>query len=380
MAATNMTTQNKDITSMVAGLDGKYRPHDLAGLTAGGLERRSYMAQDFEEAILEINPSGTTPQSRDLWAQYPSGENAGTTVDNATLTFDTGNKVSGTRSLLVTMSSDDAGVKFGAPYIHFYPNDGNWRNGWDIWQNEEGRGTWALDTYNRMEAYIKTPSQLSAAGGGQFNMSIGTYISSDPSVGAEEGGGHFYHRFDLQSDRWMKIVLDAHPSHERGAAGNVEHGDKTYPTAAWDGVRNYMDQLNRFYFDIENGKVSAEGTVWNFDSVRFYQEPYTEDEDKVYSMSGCYDSGTNELFVGWNRRKDEGSLNPSVAYSFSDIHALGFDNATSAGTVTPLHATDYNQMEFRTTGITMGSNTSIFVAVRQAGETLFKQIEIRLDL
>ena len=30
MAATNMTTQNKDITSMVAGLDGKYRPHDLA--------------------------------------------------------------------------------------------------------------------------------------------------------------------------------------------------------------------------------------------------------------------------------------------------------------------------------------------------------------
>ena len=347
----------------------------------------SLMLADFETAIYQVNPALPNLWERDLWNQYPTGDiSESGHRDYATLTFDTGNKIEGTRSLKMTMDTGTSVTDNPAPYLQFYPyTSSSWEFMRDMVDNNLSLGPWQTNTYNRFEFYVKTPSAITPIGGGNFNFTFGTYYSSvaagGPTSGSPEvGGDHHYHRFDLPASRWVKCVVDHHPTHIRGNDGGLEHGNKQYPAAADSGTYNYFDLLTRVYLDMEQLNVSADGTVWNFDSFRFYQDSNTENESQVYSMQGSYVSGTNDLQIGWNRHKDENAVNHDVVYAFSDIHALGFGNATSAGAVSPGGYQGYNGMLFTSTSITMGANTSIFVAVRPVGATLFKQIEVRLDL
>ena len=97
-------------------------------------------------------------------------------------------------------------------------------------------------------------------------------------------------------------------------------------------------------------------------------------------MCGFYDPSNNRLYVNWNRDKGENDTLHEVRYSFQDIHSIGWDAATTApnGTITPTGFQGYNAMWYDNNTISMGANTSIFVAVKPQNSNLFKQIQLDL--
>ena len=346
------------------------------------------MLADFENAITEMNPGATYLYEQYLWGQYPSGEIIDTShKDNGTLSFNTSDKVGGTRSLQLDMEQSPNGDN-GAPYLQFYPyTGGSWRYAKYVVETIEASGTWENNTYNRMKWYIKTPASVIPTTTGQYNFTVGTYFSSEAAGGptsgnAEVNGNHYYHLYNLIGGVWNQCIFDSHPSSIRGVNGATEHGDKPYPVAADAGAYNYFDLLTRMYFDAGENYITSATSTWLFDDFEFYQESETENEEQVYSVCGSYNSANNTIQLGWNRHKDENSLAHDVKYSFSNIHVLGFANATAApsGTVSPAGYQGYNGMNYSTTGIDVTGQTSIFIAIRPVGATLFKQIELRLDL
>ncbi len=343
---------------------------------------------DFENANTEMNPAATNVWEQYLWGQYPNGEVYDTThKDNGTLSYNTSDFVEGTRSLQVSMEQSPNGDN-GAPYLQFYPyTDGSWRFAKYVVESIESNGTWENKTYNRMRWYVKTPTSFTPTTTGQYNFTLGTYFSSEAAGGptssnAEVGGDHYYHLYNLKGGVWNQCVMDSHPSSIRGVNGATEHGDKLYPVVADAANYNYFDLLTRLYWDAGEDYISSPTSTWLFDDFEFYQELSVENETQVYSLCGSYDSNDSSIQLGWNRHKDENSVNHEVRYAFTSIHTLGFDNATAApsGTVSPAGYQGYNGMNYSTTGINTSGQTKVYIAIRPVGATLFKQIELRLDI
>jgi len=340
---------------------------------------------DFEDGNYLINPTGSTYETQYLWNQYPSGDFGGDD-ESGTITFINTDSAVNSYCLKDVVDSDDPGG-VGAAYLQFYPQqtdglDAHWYWLHEIIEDFLELSTWDFDYYNRIEFYVKSPDELSAASGGQPNFLIGTYHRDQQEATTEHESDnlHYYHQYNIiPNGHWTKVIWDMHPSHQRDESGNTEQDNQPNPTSE-SGI-NYFDCLTRFYLDFYQSYVSANPATWLFDGVRVYKETNTEEEQYVYSVAGTYDSDTSQLSVSWSRDKDE-TGNHFLRYAFSDIHSLGWSNATvcPSGTVSPPGSGGYNTMLYQTTSITMGSNTSIFIAIQYTGQSLFKQIEIPLDL
>ncbi len=245
-------------------------------------------------------------------------------------------------------------------------------------------GAWQLNTYNRMELWVLLPPGVEKQPTTTTNFHIGTYYR--PTTGARNdnetiGGWHLYHYYNLEyTGRWHKLLMDFHPSTSRAGGpwprGSDEVGVLEYPTN--EPGYNYFDLLTSMYFRILFDRPSYPVDMY-MDNVRFYKEPNLENEDQVYSINGVYVPTTNELQVGWKRNKEDGGVIYEVYYAFSDIHTLGITGATLApsGSLSTI-GTGYNGMEYVNNTISMGANTSIFIAIKPVNSTLFKQIEIPL--
>lgn len=327
---------------------------------------------DFEQASIRISrPDGTTPETTLMWNQYENDPTFGPNPGSEQLTTD--EAYSGSKSLEITVDASNLDMQF---YNTISSTERAYCRELILTPSE-----WQLDTFNRLEFWCILPPGTVKNTTTTTNMHWASYfrgINGARNSNESDGGNHYYHYFNVEhTGRWHKFLVDFHPNAIRGLSGATEHGNRQYPTN--QAGYNYFDLLTRFYVRKLGGFPTYPAIAY-FDRFRFYKEPNIENEDQVYSINGVYNPSDNKLQVGWKRDKDENTVDHEVYYAFSNIHDLGISGATLApnGVITPPGFQGYNGMDYTTTSITMGANTSIFVAVKPVNSTLFKQIEIPL--
>jgi hypothetical protein len=377
----------------------------------------SSFLDDFKSgSLLEPNPTEAYPVNQYFWGQYAQGDGAQIQLSDGLAWPTTDFVHDGKYSLGVTLSGflPPVGSLYhgtlvqpgmftspGTAYLETLPYSSD-NNLWMFSRQFISSGTWQNDTYNRLRFWVKVPPGFSkfyqTAQPGWTTLQIGTYVTSSHanhvgSGGAEAGlgGNHYYHYFRVPAtDQWQQVIMDAHPTHQRGASGNFEWGTISYPTNE-TGV-NYFDALTRFYLDFSKADP-ATGQLMSFDSypvtfyfddVEYYKDTNPENVDQVYSMVGSYNPGTAELILTWSHPKDDGTTKHEVRYSFQDIYSLNgltpldkWNLATPApqGVLIP-PGTAYSAMEYRTTAIPVGSNKVLYVAVKPQGASTFRQMAI----
>ena len=270
-------------------------------------------------------------------------------------------------------------------YLMFYPYTEK-NNHWHF-MHEYVAGQWKLNTYNRMRLWIKVPKQYAATlgKGGRANTQIGTFVRAsagkETGSGAQEsglGGTHYYHHFNIPyTGEWHQLILDAHPTHQRGGAGNFEWGDAPHPTG--EQGYNYFDLLTYFYLDLssQTGLPSYPATFY-FDDVELYQDTNPENTEQVFSLNGVYVPSSNTVMVGWSHPKDD-TGKYEVRYSFEDIFATGWANAKPApgGVVAPL-SNAYNTVEYSTSALHLAGHDRVMIAIKPRDSERFRQIVIPL--
>tara|TARA_R110001592_G_scaffold362126_2_gene675071 strand:- start:2152 stop:3309 length:1158 start_codon:yes stop_codon:yes gene_type:complete len=338
-----------------------------------------FLISGFEiDSIPVVRPSyAEDSYQRYLWSHYPQDNAGNQRPGKAVLSSD--EAFAGDKSLKTTV---DSAMNIFAQY---YPYDeGNYE--WLYVREQEAinkpEQEWKADTYNRLRFWIKVPSSIQKADVKRYNAHFGTYIRglTGARSSAESGGGHYYHYYNIgYSGEWHQVIVDMHPSHERGKNGNEEQGSKEYSTG--DQGVNYFDLMTRFYFTFKNDLTSYPGSVY-LDGFELYNEPNLENVDQVYALHGVYIRGTNVVSVGWNRPKGENDVKHEVRYSFSDMQELGWANATSApgnSLITPPGQDGYNGMEYETSAIDVGANPYLYVGIKPENSALFRQIRLSVS-
>src|SRR5690606_10963669 len=218
-------------------------------------------------------------------------------------------------------------------------------------------GAWKFNTFNRLRLWLWVPQtgeqeQLD----GRTNFYLGTYVKRVTNANRssdEDGGGHYYHPFNVLRGVWTLCVFNSHPGHRRGQPGGEDSGNVPYPTSGDPAnTYNYFDALTRWYIS-GNREGSAVPRDYWLDEVAFCEEPLRENDEQVYSICASASVANDRLFLTWNRPKDENDVMHEVRYAFSDIHDLGWANATRApnGVVDPPGWQGYNGMVYDTRNI-----------------------------
>jgi hypothetical protein len=177
-------------------------------------------------------------------------------------------------------------------------------------------------------------------------------------------------------------TFNTHPGHERGESGGVDSGNQLYPTTGDPpNTYNYFDALTRFYIQETSTGGPFPRDYW-LDDIWFYQESRAENDDKIYSICVSVTAATGRVFLTWNRFKDDNELDHEVRYAFSDIHSLGWSNATQApdGVVSPPGFQGANNMVYDTTAIDFGSNDTIYFAIKPSNSNVFSQVAFPLSM
>ena len=366
----------------------EYPDGDAPSLEQGG---DGLVWEEFDTNY-QINPAYVdTPDNKQkfLWSQYELGDLTQQTTDSGDVSISQTDPYSGSNCLFADVNPE------GGLYAQLYTYDRDvfhWLYLKEVIYNELGfSGSWTNNLYNRMQFYIKTTPQLQTPLTGQFNGAIGTYLRATTASRGDQASNdasgtrmHYYHLINLPylNGRWLKVVMDENPTHQQTENGNTEQPPISNPS---NENLNMFDIMTRFYIDIGgqgNQYIVDDGsnTQWFLDKFTLYNESRQENETQVYTMCGGYDPLTNRLYVSWNRNKDENDTVHEVRYAFSDIHDIGWDAATVApnGSVTRLGFQGYNCMVYDNSTISMGANTSIYVAVKPTDSTLFKQIQLDL--
>jgi hypothetical protein len=135
--------------------------------------------------------------------------------------------------------------------------------------------------------------------------------------------------------------------------------------------------LTRFYLHFPYG---AQAGTYQLDGFELYQDTNPHNVDQVRSLHAVYVPGSNEVRVGWARRKDQPNVSHEVRYAFTDIFALGWAGATAApnGTVSPQGDGGYNTMFWSTTSLNLAGRSTLYVAIKPQNSSLFSQIAIPL--
>ncbi len=349
----------------------------------------SIVLDDFELPIRIVNSHLTLPHQRDLWSVYPGGDISRRTQSIGAASITTEDAHSGKSSLkgVLTGEVPPPSQKAGGMYLFFYPYTEK-DNHWHFMHEYIRSGTWKPNSYNRMRIWVKVPKSFAGTRKpvGQFNTDVGTFIRSSNgraigSGGSESGlgGGHFYHRFNIPySGQWHQLIVDTHPTHERGAPGYFELGDIPYPTGE-DGF-TYFDLMTTFYIDMDSqNSLASYPATFYFDDVELYKETNPENTDQIAGLNGFYAPDTNEIWVGWSHPKYDDKTKYEVRYSFEDIFKTGWAGATPAqgGALAPVSGA-YNGMEFSTKAIRVAGHDRVMIAIKPQNSALFRQITIPL--
>jgi hypothetical protein len=167
------------------------------------------------------------------------------------------------------------------------------------------------------------------------------------------------------------VILDPHPQHQRGNSGHDEVGYVSTPYAN----KNYWDVNAGMYFDI----YPAVAGNHDFKAFEFYRDDAeVAGAAHIATLTGWLVSGT--LFVAWNKDTTDNTGTHDVRYAWTDIHTLGWANATNAPGTYQISASangDYTQMGYVSPStITTTGHSWIYVAIHRSGDSTstFRQI------
>ena len=335
------------------------------------------MIEDFEIGEIPVVRPTRSDYSRYLWGHVPKDNADNQRPGNASLSNEA--SYQSKKALKITLEGP------GNLFLHFYPYDEDnfeWRYVREQLQsnNRISGGEWKFDYYNRLRFWIKASEFQIPKEPKKTNFHFGTYIRSTTfdrnDAESSGGGGHFYHYYQIPpTGSWHQIIVDFHPSHERGASGNTEHGVKEHPTS--EPGYNYFDLLTRFYFDFKS-ELTEYPDYHFIDQIELYHEPNIENIEQVYSLNGVFVDSNNMFIVGWKRLKNEDNIAHEIRYSLTDIHVSGWSNATSlpGNQVIPTGVGGYNGMEYSTSSIDTNGVSEVYFAIKPSNSNLFRQITI----
>ena len=356
------------------------------------------LLDDFEDATIRVAfPAGTVDADKFLWSHYSAFGEVGTAG------LDTSQKYRGSKSYKVVITPSGGR---GDVYEQFRPLVNNGSGIGNVRNFVQPTSAWTNNKFNRMRIWVKAPSAypapFSGFDGGNMTINVGTYVrnsSNDGSSNQEDGGGHFYHFYWIPfTNQWHQIVVDYHPTATRNGTslpgGGVSDGNTDlWPTGStwtqypsFESGYNYFDAMTRFYIAGDTGcgcRFSAGQYPLTFyiDAIELYQDPSAANVRQVYALNGVYRASDNYLYVGWNRHKADDTVKFDVRYAFSDIFQLGWSAATPApggSGLNPPGSGGYNLMRYESTGISMGSNSTIYVAIKPQNSSSFSQIAVPL--
>lgn len=219
---------------------------------------------------------------------------------------------------------------------------------WWVWYDGQPLSKHGITTSqtNRWSFYLKTTGMKKITDDGNHesvsngNFHIGTYICWDTKEKAYstgdgcpyEGPGnqHYYHYLTINSDAWIHVLLDNHPTHRRDSY--VIGNDPTYLESG----KHYLEHLMRFYFEIryEQPKV----TNMFIDEMYFYHEENNENEVSVTSPWIGYWVTEDYWEIGW-QDKSWDKTNDSTQSTFEirwSSSPISNDNFADANMITPL--------------------------------------------
>jgi len=326
---------------------------------------QSIVLDNFEEGLRVENPTETDPQTKYLWNQYSGDFYAGPDPGVATVT--TSQAHDGTHGLQVNVTG-------GNIYLQFYPATSTWNF---MHQYVQPASSWTAGKYNAIRFWVKVPPQMIKAGAGHENVQIGTYVRAENGDPGTQGT-HYYHFYNFKyTGEWEQVIFDSHPTYLLGGGGNTEPGNIAFP---FGGNWTYTDALTRFYFDGQNNLSSVPATFY-FDGYELFTRPANENIDQVYAMHSVYVPATNEIAVGWSRRKDQDSLTYEVRYAYQDINSIGWSAATPApnGTIAGNGLGAYNVMEYSTKSIDVSNKSTVYIAIKPTTATAFRQISVEIS-
>ena len=334
---------------------------------------QTYVLDNFEASSIRIVQPKEPSDWKYLWNLTFGGP--GTSLSTL-------EKHDGAKSLL---SAFEGGANWQFQFYTYTESLPGWSNGWKYMRRfvnnpsmdpSGGSPAWQTGRINRMRFWIKVPPTVSKAGSGDHNFEFGTYLARSGSESSgETDNHHHYHVFDIgYSGHWEQLIIDTHPDHIRGANGSTEHPDLLYPYG--DG-NTYFDLMTRFYLDFYY--FTSPGSYY-IDGFELYQDQNPHNVDQVRSLHAVYVPETNEVRVGWARRKNQDSVKHEVRYAFADIFSIGWASATVApnGTVTPPGSGGFNNMSWSTTSLTLSGRSMLYVAIKPQDSSLFSQISIPL--
>jgi hypothetical protein len=329
----------------------------------------SYTLDNFEYSSMRIVQPNTGDANKYLWNLW-GGAGTGPT------TLTTAQKHSGNQSL---RSEFQAGNNWQFQFYTYTEFLAGFNNGWQFMRKfVTNPGSWQTGKINRMRFWILLPPGTDTANGGNHNFEFGTYIRCSTCTEAEDGGGHFYHHYDLSyTGAWHQMIVDPHPNHSRGGSGGTEWGELLYPTN--EPGFTYFDLMTRFYLDFPYEQFPMPA-VFYIDDFELYEEQRPENVDQVYSINAVHVPNSNTVRVSWMRRKDQDSVKHEVRYSFSDIHSIGWNAATPApnGTITPPGTAGYNGMDWSSSALPLAGKSLLYIAVKPQNSNLIRQISIPL--
>jgi hypothetical protein len=185
------------------------------------------------------------------------------------------------------------------------------RSTWWTWYDGRPlseRGITTSNT-NRMSFYLFLDGVAeNGSGGGENSVStnfhIGTYLCWDGAGTAYgvgdgcpyEGVGnqHYYHYLALNSNAWIHVLLDQHPTHRRGLNGNSSVPNN--PSFDTDG-KNYFEHLNQMYMEIRYDQPQK--TAYWLDELEYYFEDEPENEDSITSLWVGYWGNEDYFEIGF---------------------------------------------------------------------------------
>ncbi|MDB5047947.1 MAG: hypothetical protein JWO30_1018 [Fibrobacteres bacterium] len=241
---------------------------------------------------------------------------------------------------------------------------------------------WKFNTYNRLSFWMKNPVNGAVmAKDGTGSMEFGTYtkqVQNADDHSDEAGGGHWYHIFNLpNTNTWTRIIINTHPHHFRGNNGGTEEGNQPHPTD--EPNYNYFDALTRFYINETHTGATAASIKYEFDNFEFFQEPYPENDEQIYSIAATYVAAEDKIVMTWSRDKDENTVKQEIRYSTKNIHEIGWAAATPApnGIITPPGWQGYNGMVYTVTGLK--PTGTIYIAIKPQNSELFSQVALNVS-
>lgn len=358
----------------------------LTVLSADGSVRQGVVIGGFQQTVIPvINPGGSAPRYQHLWNNY---SDKGAVLGEETYSFalDPASTPFGDRVFRTIIGEE-------RPYPEIYPYESP--GGWKYIKEVIDSGTWKLNTFNRLRLWFRLPEGFQASTPGTTNLHFGTYVrgTTGSTLSAESGGGnHYYHYANVpptgEIHQW---IIDFHPHHRRGFQNPNEEWsiggghDIEYPTN--EPGYNYFDLMTRFYDELKpiGFQFPSYPVQMDWLGVEAYEEVRPESIEKIYSLNGTYQNSNSEntVHLGWARIKADDVTTHEVRYAFSDIHLLGWANAVPApgGIITPPNGGAYNNMAYTNSTINMGSNSTLFLAIKVTGDpdTNIRQFEMPLN-